>query len=92
MRYLQRLLILQHGEIDCWDLECPPVNCENPVKNPGDCCLRCDTDPCFFAYNATHTEMKGCAYNGLVYKPGERVPLSQDPCSSCHCQVRFYIK
>ncbi|XP_015913510.1 protein kinase C-binding protein NELL2 isoform X1 [Parasteatoda tepidariorum] len=78
-----------HNEIDCWDLECPPVTCDNPIQRPGDCCPRCESDPCLLKYNATHSQIKGCAYNGIVYKPGEKIPLAHDPCSSCHCQDGF---
>ncbi|KAK4316858.1 hypothetical protein Pmani_012034 [Petrolisthes manimaculis] len=35
-----------YGEIDCWPLECPPVQCSWPKRIPGDCCPRCPDDPC----------------------------------------------
>ncbi|XP_071453142.1 protein kinase C-binding protein NELL1-like isoform X3 [Hetaerina americana] len=34
------------GEVDCWPLECPPLTCPVPILSPGDCCPRCEDDPC----------------------------------------------
>lgn len=75
-----------YGEIDCWDMECPPLNCRNPAKEPGDCCPRCEKDPCSALPNVTSNELQGCAYNGVMYQAGEKVPFTQDPCTSCRCQ------
>lgn len=37
---------LQQGQVDCWPLPCPPVDCEFTVVPEGECCPRCVTDPC----------------------------------------------
>ncbi|KAM3870175.1 protein kinase C-binding protein NELL2a [Diretmus argenteus] len=34
------------GQVDCWPLSCPPVECEFTVVPEGECCARCVTDPC----------------------------------------------
>lgn len=34
------------GEVDCWPLPCPEVECEFSVFPEGECCPRCVTDPC----------------------------------------------
>uniref|UniRef100_A0A8C4HEA6 Neural EGFL like 2a n=1 Tax=Dicentrarchus labrax TaxID=13489 RepID=A0A8C4HEA6_DICLA len=34
------------GQVDCWPLPCPPVDCEFTVVPEGECCPRCVTDPC----------------------------------------------
>uniref|UniRef100_A0A663FEU9 Neural EGFL like 2 n=1 Tax=Aquila chrysaetos chrysaetos TaxID=223781 RepID=A0A663FEU9_AQUCH len=34
------------GEVDCWPLPCPEVDCEFSVLPENECCLRCVTDPC----------------------------------------------
>uniref|UniRef100_A0AAQ4RLB6 Neural EGFL like 2 n=1 Tax=Gasterosteus aculeatus aculeatus TaxID=481459 RepID=A0AAQ4RLB6_GASAC len=34
------------GQVDCWPLPCPPVDCEFTVVPEGECCARCVTDPC----------------------------------------------
>ncbi|XP_015785280.2 protein kinase C-binding protein NELL1-like isoform X2 [Tetranychus urticae] len=34
------------GEVDCYDIDCPPVQCNNPIKGEDDCCPRCEDDPC----------------------------------------------
>uniref|UniRef100_A0A803VHA6 Neural EGFL like 2 n=1 Tax=Ficedula albicollis TaxID=59894 RepID=A0A803VHA6_FICAL len=34
------------GEVDCWPLPCPEVDCEFSVLPESECCPRCVTDPC----------------------------------------------
>uniref|UniRef100_A0A3Q3VWZ9 Uncharacterized protein n=1 Tax=Mola mola TaxID=94237 RepID=A0A3Q3VWZ9_MOLML len=34
------------GQVDCWPLPCPLVDCEFTVVPEGECCPRCVTDPC----------------------------------------------
>uniref|UniRef100_A0A452GL04 Protein kinase C-binding protein NELL2 n=1 Tax=Gopherus agassizii TaxID=38772 RepID=A0A452GL04_9SAUR len=34
------------GEVDCWPLPCPEVECEFSVLPKSECCPRCITDPC----------------------------------------------
>uniref|UniRef100_A0A7M4FWM6 Neural EGFL like 2 n=1 Tax=Crocodylus porosus TaxID=8502 RepID=A0A7M4FWM6_CROPO len=34
------------GEVDCWPLTCPEVDCEFSVLPESECCPRCVTDPC----------------------------------------------
>uniref|UniRef100_A0A2K6F1G7 Protein kinase C-binding protein NELL2 n=1 Tax=Propithecus coquereli TaxID=379532 RepID=A0A2K6F1G7_PROCO len=34
------------GEVDCWPLPCPDVECEFSVLPENECCPRCVTDPC----------------------------------------------
>ncbi|XP_078530402.1 protein kinase C-binding protein NELL2 isoform X4 [Lissotriton helveticus] len=34
------------GEVDCWPLPCPTVECEFSVLHEGECCPRCVIDPC----------------------------------------------
>ncbi|XP_064417638.1 protein kinase C-binding protein NELL2 isoform X3 [Latimeria chalumnae] len=34
------------GEVDCWPLPCPDVDCEFSVISEGECCPHCVTDPC----------------------------------------------
>ncbi|ELK08448.1 Protein kinase C-binding protein NELL2 [Pteropus alecto] len=36
----------QQGEVDCWPLPCPEVECEFSVLPENECCPRCVTDPC----------------------------------------------
>ncbi|XP_065413691.1 protein kinase C-binding protein NELL2 isoform X9 [Chrysemys picta bellii] len=36
----------QQGEVDCWPLPCPEVECEFSVLPKSECCPRCVTDPC----------------------------------------------
>ncbi|RWS27877.1 protein kinase C-binding protein NELL2-like protein, partial [Leptotrombidium deliense] len=82
------------GEVDCWDYDCPPVSCSNPTKSDGDCCPRCDDDPCDMpvglASNKSMTNYNisniGCMYLGRAYQTGERIPVEHDPCASCKCK------
>lgn len=31
-----------HGEVDCWEMKCPPLLCDHPIQAPGDCCPHCE--------------------------------------------------
>ncbi|XP_022237985.1 protein kinase C-binding protein NELL2-like isoform X2 [Limulus polyphemus] len=85
------------GEIDCWEIECPPVTCDHPVRHTGDCCLRCQDDVCSsktfssdensgnITTNLYHG--RGCAYKGYSYQSGEPVPFNRDPCTTCNCKA-----
>ncbi|XP_018330194.1 protein kinase C-binding protein NELL1 [Agrilus planipennis] len=74
------------GEIDCWDLACPPLSCDNRVQSPGDCCPHCD-DPCFFGN--VSVSGKPCTYLDRTYDSGAQFIDPHNPCSSCNCKVPF---
>ncbi|XP_068249419.1 protein kinase C-binding protein NELL2a-like isoform X1 [Palaemon carinicauda] len=89
-----------YGEIDCWPLECPPVQCSSPEKMPGDCCPRCPDDPCM-APEGTNTSIganepmldsanpQGCHYLGAFYPPGAEWAALNDDCITCRCQMPY---
>lgn len=85
------VFLFQYGEIDCWPIECPPPNCDNPTLKEGDCCPRCIEDPCSLDdtgdTNLTSKE-SGCTYMGRVYRPGDRWALPDAHCTTCKCKVR----
>lgn len=67
------------GEIDCWDMQCPPLACANPIKGETDCCPHCDDfDLCSFG-NTTYTGQP-CHHEGIQYN-------ADDPCVACKCKV-----
>ncbi|KAI1301911.1 Protein kinase C-binding protein NELL1 [Halotydeus destructor] len=95
--YQCQLCECMFGEVDCWDLKCPPTNCENAVRREGDCCARCEDDPCDWppghSGNGTALESNDiltdsdCVYLGRTYLSGQQVALEkEDPCTSCKCK------
>ncbi|UXI16037.1 dnaJ subfamily A member 1 [Sarcoptes scabiei] len=82
-----------NGEIDCWN-ECPEINCLNPIRVPGDCCLRCQDDPCQIdsknSNSINNTGFSGCLHQNRHYRSGDFIRLngiaSKDKCTSCLCQ------
>ncbi|KAJ8871867.1 hypothetical protein PR048_028207 [Dryococelus australis] len=85
-------MCLQLGEIDCWPMECPPLTCSEPVLSAGDCCLRCDDDPCALDANANSTGLvpaagQPCTYEGRLYNSGSQWRDSNDKCTACSCKV-----
>ncbi|XP_063987428.1 protein kinase C-binding protein NELL1-like isoform X5 [Diachasmimorpha longicaudata] len=84
-----------YGEIDCWQMECPPVSCTNPVTEDGDCCPRCEDDPCA---REIHTNITGialsshprpCSYAGIIHDSGSSWQDPHDKCTTCECKVPY---
>ncbi|XP_014488740.1 PREDICTED: protein kinase C-binding protein NELL1-like isoform X2 [Dinoponera quadriceps] len=75
-----------YGDIDCWQMECPPVTCSNPVTEEGDCCPRCEDDPCGREVPANGTSLtvpRPCSYGGIIHDGGSSW---QDKCTTCECK------
>ncbi|CAD1477040.1 unnamed protein product, partial [Heterotrigona itama] len=83
-----------YGEIDCWQMECPPLTCPNPVTEDGDCCPRCEDDPCRRVLPGNDTSLEDvtrarpCSYSGIIYDSGSSWQDPHDKCTTCECKVR----
>ncbi|XP_050460759.1 protein kinase C-binding protein NELL1-like isoform X2 [Cataglyphis hispanica] len=81
-----------YGEIDCWQMECPPVTCSNPVTEEGDCCPRCEDDPCAREVHTNGTMLtvpsrpRPCSYAGIVHDSGSSWQDPHDKCTTCECK------
>ncbi|XP_056639963.1 protein kinase C-binding protein NELL2-like isoform X2 [Diorhabda sublineata] len=75
-----------HGEIDCWPMRCPPTFCDNPVKNPEDCCGHCEDDPCSITSGNSTTSGQSCSYRGRIYQSGSQFTDPNDRCATCNCK------
>ncbi|XP_070164643.1 protein kinase C-binding protein NELL1 isoform X2 [Polyergus mexicanus] len=84
-----------YGEIDCWQMECPPVTCSNPVTEEGDCCPRCEDDPCAREVPTNGTMFtvpsrpRPCSYAGIVHDSGSSWQDPHDKCTTCECKVPY---
>lgn len=84
------VFLLQYGAFDCWKLECPPLTCDNPLPlQPGDCCPRCDDDPCnFFGLPLKNTTQgQPCTYKGHAIASGQTFNDPTNQCTTCACKV-----
>ena len=84
------------GEIDCWPIDCPPVNCHNAFLPEGDCCYRCpeeesDGDRCTH-WHANNTECQLIQNTIDTIESGTRVTMPHHHCISCKCQVSISAK
>lgn len=86
---LQYLLqYLQEGEVDCWPLQCPTLNCEYTAISEGECCPHCVSDPCL-ADNITYDIRKTCPDGyGITRLSGAVWTMVGSPCTTCKCKVR----
>ncbi|XP_043250300.1 protein kinase C-binding protein NELL1-like isoform X2 [Colletes gigas] len=81
-----------YGEIDCWQMECPPVTCSNPVTEDGDCCPRCEDDPCARELPGNSTSLsvltrpQPCSYSGIIHDSGSSWQDPHDKCTTCECK------
>ncbi|XP_078036640.1 protein kinase C-binding protein NELL1 isoform X2 [Augochlora pura] len=84
-----------YGEIDCWQMECPPVTCSNPVTEDGDCCPRCEDDPCAREPPGNNTTLsvltrpRPCSYSGIIHDSGSSWQDPHDKCTTCECKVPY---
>ncbi|XP_011306410.1 protein kinase C-binding protein NELL1-like isoform X3 [Fopius arisanus] len=84
-----------YGEIDCWQMECPPVSCPNPVTEDGDCCPRCEDDPCAREIHTNITAIaasshpRPCSYAGIIHDSGSSWQDPHDKCTTCECKVPY---
>lgn len=84
----------QYGEFDCWKLECPPLTCDKPLPlAPGDCCPRCEDDPCNILVGSNSTGIyaagKPCTYKGHEYESGQQFSDMSSQCTTCACKVNL---
>uniref|UniRef100_A0A673Y3Q1 Neural EGFL like 2 n=1 Tax=Salmo trutta TaxID=8032 RepID=A0A673Y3Q1_SALTR len=75
------------GQVDCWPLLCPHVDCEFTVVPEGECCARCVTDPCqadTIRNNITKTCMDE---HGIKRFSGSSWVKHSTECTLCQCKV-----
>ncbi|PIK33374.1 Kielin/chordin-like protein [Apostichopus japonicus] len=65
-----RLCNCLNGNVLCTSQECPELTCVNRVRDPGQCCDRC----------------QGCIYEGFEYNSGETWVSALNLCLTCQCQ------
>ncbi|XP_063253625.1 protein kinase C-binding protein NELL1 [Prinia subflava] len=74
------------GEVDCWPLECPPLDCEYTAISEGECCPHCVSDPCL-ADNITYDIRKTCPDGlGITRLSGAVWTMVGSPCTTCKCK------
>lgn len=77
----------QQGQVDCWPLPCPPVDCEFTVVPEGECCPRCITDPCQ-ADTIRNDITKTCTdEHGISRFSGSSWIKHGTECTLCQCKV-----
>uniref|UniRef100_A0A8D3DGW6 Neural EGFL like 2 n=1 Tax=Scophthalmus maximus TaxID=52904 RepID=A0A8D3DGW6_SCOMX len=76
------------GQVDCWPLPCPPVDCEFTVVPEGECCPRCVTDPCL-ADTIRNDITKTCTDEHNISRfSGSSWIKHGTECTLCQCKVR----
>lgn len=77
----------QQGQVDCWPLPCPPVDCEFTVVPEGECCARCVTDPCQ-ADTIRNDITKTCTDEHSISRfSGSSWIKHGTECTLCQCKV-----
>lgn len=80
----------QQGQVDCWPLPCPPVDCEFTVVPEGECCPRCITDPCQ-ADTIRNDITKTCTDEHSISRfSGSSWIKHGTECTLCQCKVSKY--
>ncbi|XP_048339473.1 protein kinase C-binding protein NELL1 isoform X3 [Sphaerodactylus townsendi] len=74
------------GEVDCWPLGCPALNCDYTARAEGECCPRCISDPCL-ADKVTYDIRKTCLDgSGITRLSGSVWTMVGSPCTTCQCK------
>ncbi|XP_030629828.1 protein kinase C-binding protein NELL2a isoform X2 [Chanos chanos] len=74
------------GEVDCWPLSCPPVDCEFTLVPEGECCPRCISDPCL-ADTIRNDITKTCTdEHGITRLSGSSWVKHGTTCTLCQCK------
>uniref|UniRef100_A0AAY4EA35 Neural EGFL like 2 n=1 Tax=Denticeps clupeoides TaxID=299321 RepID=A0AAY4EA35_9TELE len=74
------------GEVDCWPLSCPSVDCEFTLVPEGECCPRCITDPCQ-ADTIRNDITKTCLdEHGITRFTGSSWIKHGTECTLCQCK------
>ncbi|XP_061140275.1 protein kinase C-binding protein NELL2 [Syngnathus typhle] len=74
------------GQVDCWPLPCPPVDCEFTAVAEGECCPRCVSDPCQ-ADTIRNDITKTCAdEHGVPRFSGSSWVKHGTECTLCQCK------
>uniref|UniRef100_A0A670XZ28 Neural EGFL like 1 n=1 Tax=Pseudonaja textilis TaxID=8673 RepID=A0A670XZ28_PSETE len=75
------------GEVDCWPLACPALNCDYTTMSEGECCPHCVSDPCL-ADNGIYDIQKTCLDDyGITRLSGSVWTMLGSPCTTCKCKV-----
>ncbi|XP_060531574.1 protein kinase C-binding protein NELL1-like isoform X2 [Cylas formicarius] len=77
-----------YGEVDCWELKCPPLLCSNPVHSSGDCCPHCE-DLCPLGNSTVSWGGQPCILGGVLHESGAQFVDTNDPCVTCNCKVPY---
>lgn len=79
----------QQGQVDCWPLPCPPVDCEFTTVPEGECCPRCVTDPCQ-ADTIRNDITKTCTDEHSISRfSGSSWIKHGTECTLCQCKVKW---
>ncbi|XP_034273146.1 protein kinase C-binding protein NELL1 isoform X2 [Pantherophis guttatus] len=74
------------GEVDCWPLACPALNCDYTTMSEGECCPHCVSDPCL-ADNGIYDIQKTCLDDyGITRLSGSVWTMLGSPCTTCKCK------
>uniref|UniRef100_A0A8C4Q7B1 Neural EGFL like 1 n=1 Tax=Eptatretus burgeri TaxID=7764 RepID=A0A8C4Q7B1_EPTBU len=76
------------GRVECHPLACPVLRCPFRVLAEGECCPRCVPEPCHAQPTSTNQARMCHDGQGVGRLPGAFWRLDNEPCTSCHCQVR----
>ena len=67
----------QDGSVQCSYMGCEPVNCDNAVLVPGQCCPVCPM---------------GCTVMGIEYRDGQTFIDFMNRCNVCTCMVSILLE